>query len=82
VADSNWTDGNFDNAATIDLTDLNDVLNNLGLTFANPTQLPITNYQLPVSPTSAPEPASLLMLGASALLLSARRRSIRRVVSH
>jgi hypothetical protein len=33
---SAWTDGNFDGASTIDLTELNDVLNNLGQSAALP----------------------------------------------
>ena len=32
----NWTDGNFDGAATIDLTDLSNVLNNFGVSNPNP----------------------------------------------
>ena len=66
TANTNWTAGNFDNAATIDLTDLNDVLNDLGLTTASTGS--IANVQSPVT-TSAPEPASLLLIAAVPLLL-------------
>jgi hypothetical protein len=34
TATSNWTNGNFDGAATVDLTDLSDVLNNFGASSA------------------------------------------------
>ena len=67
------SNGNFDGAPTIDLTDLSDVLNNFGATTttsANNSQLPITNYQLPTTPT--PEPTTLL-LAAAPLLLPRRR---------
>jgi autotransporter-associated beta strand protein len=70
TTNANWTAGNFDNAATIDLTDLNDVLNDLGLTTANAGS--IANAQSPVT-TSAPEPASLLLLAAAPLLLRRRK---------
>ncbi len=58
-----WTSGNFDNAPTIDLTDLSDVLNNFGQTNSNAStsQLPMTDYQLPLS-IPAPEPSSLALL--------------------
>ena len=69
----NWTDGNFDNAPTIDLTDLSDVLNNFGLTNPNASsQLLVTSYQLPSTPT--PEPTSLVLL-LPTLLLGRRRHA-------
>ncbi|MGN6369338.1 MAG: beta strand repeat-containing protein [Phycisphaerae bacterium] len=66
---SNWTDGNFDYAATIDLTDLSDILNNFGLvnTGAN-------SVSLGGGAVAAPEPASLAALSAGALLLAKRRQ--------
>ena len=60
------SNGNFDGAAAIDLTDLSDVLNNFGAGTAPPSDAVLTN--------AAPEPASLSVLGATALLLAARRR--------
>ncbi|MGN6367595.1 MAG: autotransporter-associated beta strand repeat-containing protein [Phycisphaerae bacterium] len=67
---SSWTAGNFDNANTIDLTDLSDILNNFGLTtLSNSSELPFTNYQLPV-----PEPASTLLLTPALLLVRRQRR--------
>jgi hypothetical protein len=56
------SNGNFDGAATIDLTDLNDVLNNLT---PAPTSVTAT--------ASAPEPASLSLLAMGTLLLTRRR---------
>ncbi len=63
---SNWTDGNFDGAATVDLNDLNDVLNNLGVTFAGNATILAAEALLQAAPSNVPEPASL----ASAALLS------------
>ena len=53
---SNWTSGNFDNAPTIDLSDLNDVLNNLGTTLLSSS---FSTQNSPFTIPSAPEPASL-----------------------
>lgn len=68
----NWTDGNFDGAATIDLTDLSHVLNNFGLT--NPNATSVSGVPVAGLSTAVPEPASLMMLVPAALLLAKRRR--------
>ena len=64
----NWTDGNFDYAATIDLTDLSDVLNNFGATLPNPSG--VGGVQ------ATPEPTSLALLTLSAATLLTRRRKV------
>ncbi|MGN6371128.1 MAG: hypothetical protein ACTHN5_22970 [Phycisphaerae bacterium] len=64
-------DGNFDGAATIDLTDLSDVLNNFGQT---PDSLFGASATPAAKTTAAPEPASLAVTAAGALLLLRRRR--------
>jgi hypothetical protein len=56
--------GNFDGAATIDLTDLNDVLNNLGTGVSAPSAAAIT---------TTPEPMSLAVLGLAFPLLVRKR---------
>ncbi len=63
------SDGNFDGAATIDLNDLNEVLNNLGTALPSSSSLAIG-----LSPSIAPEPASILMLafGGTAMLIRHR----------
>jgi hypothetical protein len=66
---SAWSSGNFDHAATIDLTDLSDVLNNFGL--SNPNASSVGGAAV----GAAPEPASLAMLGIGALLVGRRRRA-------
>ena len=70
--------GNFDGAATIDLNDLNSVLNSLGTSFANNAAV-LDARQLVAQSTPTPEPASLCaFLGLPALLLSRMGRSRRR----
>ena len=67
----NWTDGNFDHASTIDLTDLSAVLNHFGQ--SNP------NASATVAmPSSAPEPApfSAPRYAGAALLLSKRGSAV------
>jgi hypothetical protein len=61
--DSSWASGNFDGAATIDLTDLNDVLNNLSVSAPSGTSV-----------TATPEPASLTLLTLGTALLLTRRK--------
>ena len=72
----NWTNGNFDHAATINLNDLNDVLNNLGVSFANNATVLAAEALLQASPsTPIPEPACLcIVLPAAASVLLRRRR--------
>ncbi|MGN6366669.1 MAG: glycosyl hydrolase [Phycisphaerae bacterium] len=73
TATANWTDGNFDNAATIDLTDLSNVLNNFGL--SNPSLSAQGTFATSGSPaTPAPEPASLAVAATAGLLLATRTR--------
>ena len=72
---ANWTDGNFDHAATIDLNDLNDVLNNLGVNNANNGTVIAAEALLQASPdTPIPEPATLALSATGAALLAAKRR--------
>lgn len=76
VATTSWSNGNFDGAATIDLNDLNDVLNNLGTSVPSGANIVAFSEMLlaGATPVATPEPTSLgiLALGAGALL--ARRR--------
>ncbi|MGN6371322.1 MAG: PEP-CTERM sorting domain-containing protein, partial [Phycisphaerae bacterium] len=65
----NWTDGNFDGAATINLTDLSDVLNNFGVTNPSPSGATAGGNIV-----ATPEPASLALLGLGAVGLLSRRR--------
>jgi hypothetical protein len=65
---ANWTSGNFDGAATIDLTDLADVLNNFGKTVT--TGSVVGGGAV----TATPEPASLAMLAGGAWMLLRRKR--------
>jgi fibronectin-binding autotransporter adhesin len=65
---SAWTSGNFDGAATIDLTDLSAVLNNFGAT--NPNASTATGSVA----MATPEPTTLALLGAGAVMLASRRR--------
>jgi hypothetical protein len=67
-ATSAWSSGNFDGAATIDLTDLADVLNNFGTN--NPNASDVTSGV----PAAAPEPGSLAGAGIGVLVLAMRRR--------
>jgi hypothetical protein len=64
--DTSRADGNFDGAATIDLTDLNAVLNNLGVSTTGSGG----SAQIVVA---APEPASVGVVGIAGLLLMRRR---------
>jgi hypothetical protein len=70
---SSFTSGNFDGAATIDLTDLNDVLNNIS------TSIPAGNLTMAIAARPAPdvsvvpEPASFL-LSLPVLAVMLRRR--------
>jgi hypothetical protein len=63
-----WTNGNFDGAATIDLTDLAAVLNNFNLT--NPNATDVGGGAI----AAAPEPASATALLIAAPLLLRRRK--------
>ncbi|MGN6366668.1 MAG: beta strand repeat-containing protein [Phycisphaerae bacterium] len=78
TAAPNWTDGNFDNAATIDLTDLSDVLNNFGTTNPYPFGAAGPTFNAPAVAVT-PEPAPLALFALALLPLSHRR--IRKRVS-
>jgi len=64
-----WGLGNFDGAATIDLTDLSDVLNNFG------NQVVVIHPFSAITPSSAPEPGSLLTLALGSAAMLRRKRS-------
>jgi autotransporter-associated beta strand protein len=63
-----WTSGNFDGATTIDLTDLNDVLNHLGQSITVPTEH-LASQSLPT-----PEPTTLALLALAPFLFHRQRR--------
>jgi hypothetical protein len=65
-----WSSGNFDYSPTVDLTDLSDVLNNLGLT--NLAASADVSPTVTLDPT--PEPASFAILALTVPLLVRRRR--------
>jgi hypothetical protein len=68
TATSAWTSGNFDGAATIDLTDLSNVLNNFGRSTS-------TFFATSAAATPAPEPATAASLVLAALFLAKPGRS-------
>lgn len=70
-----WNRGNFDGAATIDLNDLNDVLNHLGVALTPATDSVAAAESL--LSQAVPEPASLSVLLAGALVLVRRKENYR-----
>ncbi|HUO10407.1 MAG TPA: hypothetical protein VM008_19025 [Phycisphaerae bacterium] len=68
---ANWTDGNFDGAATIDLTDLSAVLNNFGRSV--PQGSIATPSATQTLAMAAPEPTSLAILAGAAPVLLRRK---------